>query len=113
MELSPFSKLELSPFCFFPEQEPNQNEYHRSHPTQRVSSPSVALLELSPNGLYCPPGDFYLDPWTPVSRAVISHAHSDHARWGSESYLTHSLTAPFLQHRLGADISVRGIEYGE
>ena len=33
-----------------------------------------------PEGLYCPPGDFYIDPWRPVDRAVITHAHADHAR---------------------------------
>src|SRR5437764_1313374 len=46
------------------------------------------LLELTDRGLYCPPGDFYIDPWQPVPRAVITHAHGDHARWGSEHYLT-------------------------
>ena len=33
-------------------------------------------------GLYCPPGDFYIDPWAPVAKAVVTHAHSDHAAFG-------------------------------
>src|SRR5262245_24965193 len=46
------------------------------------------LLQLTEAGLYCPEGDFYIDPWQPVERAVITHAHSDHARPGSKKYLT-------------------------
>ena len=45
------------------------------------------LLEINPNGLYCPAGNFYIDPWRQVSHAVITHAHADHARPGSERYL--------------------------
>ena len=46
-------------------------------------------------------GDFYIDPWKPVNRAVITHAHSDHARPGSHYYLCHHFTKPLLQLRLG------------
>ncbi|MEG1771019.1 MAG: DNA ligase-associated DEXH box helicase, partial [Comamonas sp.] len=45
------------------------------------------LIVARPEGLYCPPGDFYIDPWRPVERAVITPAHRDHARWGSAHYL--------------------------
>ena len=45
------------------------------------------LLVERPEGLYCPPGDFYIDPWRPVARAVITHAHADHARVGHGHYL--------------------------
>jgi putative mRNA 3-end processing factor len=45
------------------------------------------LLTVSEFGLYCEEGDFYVDPWKPVDRAVITHAHADHARWGSKRYL--------------------------
>ena len=45
------------------------------------------LLVECPEGLYCPPGDFYIDPWRPVARAVITHAHADHARVGHGHYL--------------------------
>src|SRR4051812_41855917 len=53
-----------------------------------------ALLQLTENGLYCPTGDFYIDPWRPVTRAVITHAHSDHARPGSSRYLTSPAVSP-------------------
>ncbi|HET6512061.1 MAG TPA: DNA ligase-associated DEXH box helicase, partial [Candidatus Kapabacteria bacterium] len=45
------------------------------------------LLRSTSSGLYCEAGDFYIDPWKPVDKAVITHAHSDHARWGSKHYL--------------------------
>jgi Cft2 family RNA processing exonuclease len=45
------------------------------------------LIVQRPEGLYCPPGDFFIDPWRPVERAVITHAHSDHARSGHRRYL--------------------------
>ena len=41
------------------------------------------LIVQRPEGLYCPPGDFYIDPWRRVDRAVITHAHADHARSGT------------------------------
>jgi putative mRNA 3-end processing factor len=54
----------------------------------------------------------YIDPWRPVDRALITHAHSDHARWGNKHYLSHHFSVPILKLRLG-DIDVQGIEYGE
>lgn len=71
------------------------------------------MLELRPEGLYCPAGDFYVDPWRPVERAVITHAHSDHARFGSKAYLTANSGVPVLRARLGEEASIRGIAYGE
>src|SRR6476660_3294118 len=61
----------------------------------------MPLIEFTDKGLFCRAGDFYIDPWKPVERAVITHAHSDHARWGSNSYLCHHDTKPILQLRLG------------
>jgi putative mRNA 3-end processing factor len=61
----------------------------------------MALIEFSDCGLYCRTGGFYIDPWKPVDRAVITHAHSDHARWGSKYYLCHYDTLPLLKLRLG------------
>ena len=61
----------------------------------------MALIEFTDKGLYCKAGDFYIDPWKPVDRAVITHAHSDHARWGSTHYLCQHHTKPLLQLRLG------------
>lgn len=51
--------------------------------------------------MYCAPGNFYIDPWRPVQKAVITHAHSDHARGGHGSYFCHHFTKPLLQLRLG------------
>lgn len=61
----------------------------------------MALIEFTDKGLFCRQGDFYIDPWRPVDRAVITHAHSDHARPGSKYYLCHHFTKPILQLRLG------------
>lgn len=71
------------------------------------------LIVARPEGLYCPPGDFYIDPWRPVERAVITHAHSDHARWGSAHYLAQHDSAPILRRRLGEDITLQTLAYGE
>lgn len=72
------------------------------------------LIEVSPCGLYCRDADVYLDPWRPVKRALITHAHSDHARPGSARYLTHHQGVPLLHARLGTSPEqVEGIEYGE
>jgi putative mRNA 3-end processing factor len=73
----------------------------------------VAIIELTERGLYCAAGDFHIDPWRPVPRAVITHAHADHARSGSGLYFAERSGIPILQHRLGADIQVHGLAYGE
>lgn len=61
----------------------------------------MALIDFTNKGLYCAQGNFYIDPWQPVEKAVITHAHSDHARGGSQSYLCHRYSLPLLQLRLG------------
>ncbi len=61
----------------------------------------MPLIEFTDKGLFCPQGKFYIDPWKPVDKALITHAHSDHARWGSKSYLCHTYSKPILQLRLG------------
>ncbi|MCS7152480.1 MAG: ligase-associated DNA damage response exonuclease [Bacteroidia bacterium] len=66
----------------------------------------------TPYGLYCEPGDFFIDPWRPVKYALITHAHSDHARWGSAAYLTSEENVPLLRQRLG-NIQVEGLRWGE
>ncbi len=70
------------------------------------------LIEFTDKGLYCPQGDFYIDPWKPVDKAVITHAHSDHARWGSKYYLCHHHTKPILQLRLGNN-NYQSVEWNE
>ena len=72
----------------------------------------MSLIVSRPEGLYCPPGDFYIDPWRPVARAVITHGHGDHARAGSAAYLCHVDSVPILRHRLG-EIDAQGVAYGE
>lgn len=69
------------------------------------------LIVARPQGLYCPPGDFYIDPWRPVERAVITHAHGDHARFGHTSYLAARPAEHVLRTRLGA-INLQTIDYG-
>ncbi len=72
----------------------------------------MPLIEFTDKGLYCPQGRFYIDPWRPVEKAVITHAHSDHARAGSASYLCHRLTKPLLEWRLGPHL-YETLEWGE
>ena len=73
----------------------------------------MSLLELGEAGLYCPAGDFYVDPWGAVDRAVVTHAHSDHARPGSRAYFTAVDNVRLLAERLGPDAHVQAAEYGE
>ena len=70
------------------------------------------LLHFTDHGLYCPLGDFHIDPWKPVARALLTHGHSDHARPGMGSYLSTDIAAPVIRHRLGA-INLDTIRYGE
>jgi putative mRNA 3-end processing factor len=72
----------------------------------------MALIEFTDKGLCCPHGQFYVDPWKPVGKALITHAHSDHARWGSQSYLCHTYSKPILQQRLGNN-DYQTIEWGD
>jgi putative mRNA 3-end processing factor len=73
----------------------------------------MELIAFTNRGIFCVPGNFYIDPWLPVDYAVITHAHSDHARRGSKSYLCQHFSKPILKHRLGADISIESIAYNE
>lgn len=59
------------------------------------------LIVLGPEGLYCPAGDFHIDPWKPVPRAIITHGHGDHARGGMGEYHCTVPTLPILRWRLG------------
>lgn len=63
-------------------------------------------------GLYCPKGNFYIDPWRAVDRALITHAHSDHARSGSKSYLTAATGEHVLRQRLSKKAVIETVEYG-
>ena len=70
------------------------------------------LLRLRPEGLYCEAGGFFIDPWRPVDRAVITHAHADHARAGHGAYLTARSGEGVLRSRLGT-LSVQTLDWGE
>jgi putative mRNA 3-end processing factor len=74
-----------------------------------------ALLCPSPAGLYCPPGDFYIDPTRPVDRAVITHGHSDHARAGHGAVLATAETLAIMAERYGAEFagSTEACAYGQ
>lgn len=71
------------------------------------------MIKFTEKGIYCVPGKFYIDPWKPVAKAVITHAHSDHARPGMKHYLAHHDSVPVMRYRLGEDIKVRGVAYNE
>lgn len=71
------------------------------------------MLELTDSGLYCAAGDFHVDPWQPVPRAVITHAHGDHARWGSGAYLAAAEGERVLRTRLGPDARIQVLAWGE
>lgn len=70
------------------------------------------VLTFTEKGIYCAAGDFYIDPWLPVDRALITHGHADHARDGMGSYLATHAALPVMRHRLGA-INTEGIAFGE
>jgi putative mRNA 3-end processing factor len=71
------------------------------------------MLTETPAGLYCADGDFYIDPWQSVARAVITHAHGDHARFGSAAYLCSDACAPLLARRFGPGPTIESIPYGQ
>jgi len=70
------------------------------------------LIVARPEGLYCPAGGFFIDPWRPVQRAVITHAHGDHARVGHAQYLASAESLHVLRARLG-DIALQTLAWGE
>jgi putative mRNA 3-end processing factor len=74
-----------------------------------------SLICPKPAGLYCPPGDFYIDPVRPVARAVITHGHGDHARAGHEAVAATSQTLAIMAARYGEGFAgaARALGYGE
>jgi putative mRNA 3-end processing factor len=70
------------------------------------------LVVVRKQGMYCVPGQFYIDPWRPVDQAIITHAHADHARSGHGRYLATTAGAGILQSRLGP-ITLDTLDYGE
>ncbi|NRA50464.1 MAG: ligase-associated DNA damage response exonuclease [Phaeodactylibacter sp.] len=72
----------------------------------------MALLEFTNKGIFCPPAKVYIDPWRPVDRALITHGHADHSRWGHKHYLCTELAAPVIRYRLG-NVNLSTLGYGE
>ncbi|WP_343487851.1 ligase-associated DNA damage response exonuclease [Allomuricauda sp. d1] len=73
---------------------------------------NTPLLQFTDKGIYCNAANVYLDPWKPVDKAIISHGHADHSRWGHKKYITHHRNVPIVKHRLG-DVSISGKNWGE
>ncbi|MFO8145852.1 MAG: ligase-associated DNA damage response exonuclease [Bacteroidota bacterium] len=73
---------------------------------------NAPLLVFNENGIYCAQAGVYLDPWKPVDKAIISHGHADHSRWGHKKYITHHSNVPIIKHRLG-EIEVTGKAWNE
>ncbi len=71
------------------------------------------LLQTTERGLYCAAGGFYIDPREPVERAVVTHAHTDHARWGCRHYLSAKPGEHLLRMRMNADAEFQFMPYGE
>lgn len=71
------------------------------------------ILQRTEKGLYCVAGDFYIDPVRPVARAVVTHAHSDHARWGCGHYLATQNSESLLRMRMSPDAEFEFLPYGQ
>jgi putative mRNA 3-end processing factor len=71
------------------------------------------MLTETPAGLHCAEGGFFIDPWSPVERAVITHAHGDHARPGNGTYLCARPSVALLKRRFGDACLIESLEYGE
>lgn len=70
------------------------------------------LLEFTDRGIYCSPAGVYIDPWRPVARALITHGHSDHSRYGHQAYLCTRAAAPVIRYRLGP-VKIQTADYGQ
>jgi putative mRNA 3-end processing factor len=73
----------------------------------------MSLLTVTEKGLYCERGGFFIDPWGEVETAILTHGHADHARRGSGVYLVARSSKELLRHRLGKDVKLSSLEYGE
>ncbi len=70
-------------------------------------------LKVLPQGLYCPPGDFFIDAWKPVPRCVVTHAHGDHAYWGHDLYMATPDSLKIMGQRMSKELPARPLNYGE
>jgi len=82
-------------------------------PTEIIIGKAKSFLTLTDRGLYCEPGGFYVDPWRPVDRAIVTHAHSDHACYGCRHYLGAETSRELFRLRLPPDAKYQFVRYGE
>lgn len=73
----------------------------------------MEILKLTSEGLYCEPGNFHIDPWKPVEKAIITHAHGDHAHWGMGEYICVREAEHIMRKRIGHDSKISLFTYGE
>src|SRR4051812_2825790 len=73
----------------------------------------MTLLRATDRGLYCEAGDFFIDPWVAVDRAIVTHAHGDHVAWGCRAYLAAAPGLEVLRQRLDPAARIRPAPYGE
>ena len=71
------------------------------------------LLEICRQGLYCPAADIFIDPWYPVEKAVITHGHSDHARFGHKKYFATKITNSIMKSRISPYLDCEDIQFGK
>ena len=76
-------------------------------------STTSLLIRPTSKGLFCQEGGFYIDPWRKVDRALVTHGHSDHARYGMGSYLTARPGMEVVRQRVGKDAVIEGLAFGE
>lgn len=79
----------------------------------RPNRPQSGLMTATPKGLYCAAGGFYIDPTRKVSKAIITHAHSDHCRRGHDHYLCSTPGRGVLAQRVQKNASIETLNYGE
>ncbi len=72
-----------------------------------------SLITLTASGLYCKQGDFYIDPWEPVKKAVLTHAHADHTYRGNQDYLVPTEGERLSRIRLGDEANISSQRYGK
>ncbi len=73
----------------------------------------TSLLSFTDRGIWCERADVYIDPWKGVDRAIITHAHGDHARNGSQRYLAHPITKQLMHARIGKDLTIETLQPGQ
>lgn len=73
----------------------------------------MQLIEFTSKGMYCPPADVYIDPHRAVNKAIVTHAHADHARPSHKAYICTTSSLPLIKLRLGRHIQASSYDYGE